>query len=701
MMESTMKTPDFERIITRPQDRLEGDDPPPRREWLVTNGLGGYASGTVAGVVNRRYQGLLVASLPAPLGRMVMLNHLLERVRLANRQVVWLGDQDTVAGPNAVDRAEHLAEFRLELGLPVWRYELPGAVIEKRLLMPYGQNTVYITYRLLEGSDAIRLALRPSIQFRGYEDPVDSSLAASYTLTFCEGRYEVTAGADLPPLRLLASGDRAALTLDEKGAGGIPYEIERSRGYPSVGSLYSPGYFRGDLHLDRDVTLVASTESWETIHALSPAAAAAAEVERRRRLIAIAGPVAADPLAAELVLAADQFIITPAGRAEEAARARAAGEEVRTVIAGYHWFTDWGRDTMISLEGLTLTTHRFREAAYILRTFAHYIRDGLIPNMFPDGAREGLYHTADATLWFFHAVQRYLDVTGDIETVRTLAPRLAEVVQHHLRGTKFGIGVDAADGLLRQGEQGYQLTWMDAKVDGWVVTPRRGKAVEINALWYNALRLLDGWRQTVGGVPGDLDLERHARTARESFNRRFWFEGGGYLCDVVDGEGGDDPACRPNQVLAISLDHPILDRERWEPVLDVVRRRLLTPVGLRSLAPGHPDYKAKYFGDLRSRDAAYHQGTVWGWLIGPFVDAWLKAYPQDRDGARRLLDGFASHLSEACVGSISEIFDAEPPFTPRGCVAQAWSVAEVLRCLDKTKALQRESLPDAAVHAAG
>jgi len=696
-----MKTPDFERIITRPQDRLEGDDPPPRREWLVTNGLGGYASGTVAGVVNRRYQGLLVASLPAPLGRMVMLNHLLERVRLANRQVVWLGDQDTVAGPNAVDRAEHLAEFRLELGLPVWRYELPDAVIEKRLLMPYGQNTVYITYRLLEGSDAIRLALRPSIQFRGYEDPVDSSLAASYTLTFCEGRYEVTAGADLPPLRLLASGDRAALTLDEKGAGGIPYEMERSRGYPSVGSLYSPGYFRGDLHLDRDVTLVASTESWETIHALSPAAAAAAEVERRRRLIAIAGPVAADPLAAELVLAADQFIITPAGRAEEAARARAAGEEVRTVIAGYHWFTDWGRDTMISLEGLTLTTHRFREAAYILRTFAHYIRDGLIPNMFPDGAREGLYHTADATLWFFHAVQRYLEVTGDIETVRTLAPRLAEVVQHHLRGTKFGIGVDAADGLLRQGEQGYQLTWMDAKVDGWVVTPRRGKAVEINALWYNALRLLDGWRQTVGGVPGDLDLERHARTARESFNRRFWFEGGGYLYDVVDGEGGDDPACRPNQVLAISLDHPILDRERWEPVLDVVRRRLLTPVGLRSLAPGHPDYKAKYFGDLRSRDAAYHQGTVWGWLIGPFVDAWLKAYPHDRDGARRLLDGFASHLSEACVGSISEIFDAEPPFTPRGCVAQAWSVAEVLRCLDKTKALQRESLPDAAVHAAG
>jgi predicted glycogen debranching enzyme len=693
-----MKMPEITRIIPRPQDHLEGDDPQPRREWLVTNGLGGYASGTVAGVVTRRYQGLLISSLPAPLGRVVMLNHLLERVRLPNHHVVWLGDEGAVAAPNIADRAEHLAEFRLELGLPVWRYELPGAVIEKRLLMPHKQNTVHLTYRLLEGTDPIRLALRPSIQFRGYESPVDTSLAHSYTLTFCEGRYEVTAGPDIPPLRMLAYGERTALTLDEKGAGEIPYEMERRRGYPSVGSLYSPGYFRGDLRPGSDVTLVASTESWETIHALSPAEAAEAERDRRRRLISIAGAAGEDPIGAELVLAADQFIITPAGRAEEAARARAAGEEVRTVIAGYHWFTDWGRDTMISLEGLTLTTRRFREAAYILRTFAHYIRDGLIPNMFPDGAREGLYHTADATLWFFHAVQRYLDVTSDTETVRQLVPRLAEVVTHHLRGTKFGIGVDHADGLLRQGEPGYQLTWMDAKVDDWVVTPRRGKAVEINALWYNALRLLEGWGQTLGGVPADLDPGSHARRARESFNQRFWFDGG-YLYDVVDGESGDDPACRPNQVFAISLDHPILERRRWEPVLKVVRDRLVTPVGLRSLAPGHPDYKPKYFGDLRSRDSAYHQGTVWGWLIGPFVDAWLKTYPDDRQSARHFLHGFGRHLSDACVGSISEIFDAESPYTARGCVAQAWSVAEVLRCLQKTGALERSASTTTAVTA--
>jgi predicted glycogen debranching enzyme len=689
------------RIISRPQDLLEGSDPPPRREWLVTNGLGGYASGTVAGVVTRRYQGLLISSLPAPLGRLVMLSHLLERVRLPDHHVVWLGDEGAVAAPNIADRAEHLSEFRLELGLPVWRYELPGAVIEKRILMPYGQNTVHITYRLLDGAGTVRLALRPSIQFRAYEASVDTSLAQSYTLTFCEGKYEISGGKEIPPLRLLAHGERTALTLDEKGAGEIPYEMERSRGYVSTGTLYSPGYFRGDVRAGSDLTLVASTESWETIHALSPSDAAGAERERRRRLISIAGAAGEDSLGAELVLAADQFIITPAGRAEEAARARAAGEEVRTVIAGYHWFTDWGRDTMISLEGLTLTTRRFREAAYILRTFGHYIRDGLIPNMFPDGAREGLYHTADATLWFFHAVQRYLEVTGDAETVRLLVPKLADVVAHHLRGTRFGIAVDPADGLLRQGEQGYQLTWMDAKVDDWVVTPRRGKAVEINALWYNALRLLDEWRQTLGGVPDGLDPGEHARVVRQAFNRRFWFDAGGYLYDVVDGEAGEDSACRPNQLLAISLDHPVLDRERWEPVMRVVRDRLLTPVGLRSLAPGHRDYKARYYGDLRSRDAAYHQGTVWAWLIGPYVDAWVRTYPEDYEGARHLLDGFAKHLSEACVGSISEIFDAEAPYTPRGCIAQAWSVAEVLRCLDKLDLSKnrRSPAPATALHA--
>ena len=356
------------------------------------------------------------------------------------------------------------------------------------------------------------------------------------------------------------------------------------------------------------------------------------------------------------------------------------------MIAGYHWFTDWGRDTMISLEGLTLCTRRFREAGYILRTFGHYVRDGLIPNMFPDGAREGLYHTADATLWFFHAADRYVRATGDSETLRLLLPTFIDIIRCHVGGTRFGIGVDPADGLLRQRANGYQLTWMDAKVDDWVVTPRRGKAVEINALWFNALMLARRWISELGAPAGAerLDLENLAGRTRRAFNDRFWYPAGGYLFDVVDGERGDDPACRPNQVLAISLDNPVLDRARWTAVLQVVRDRLVTPLGLRSLAPGHPDYKPKYFGDLRSRDAAYHQGTVWAWLMGPFVDAWLKTYPDDRRGAQQWLRGFDAHLSEACVGSISEIFDADAPYVPRGCIAQAWSVAEVLRCLLET-----------------
>jgi predicted glycogen debranching enzyme len=609
-----------------------------------------------------------------------MLNHLLERVRLADRSVRWLGDEDEVAGPNAVDRIGHLVEFRLDLGLPVWTYELDDLAIEKRVLMPHGQNTTHVTYRLLRGEGAVRLSLRPSVHFRSYEAAVNTTPVMPYTLSAARGRYELTGGAGLPALRMMLYGSGAALTLDERGVSEVPYEMEARRGYESTGSLASPGYFRADLSRDESVTLVVSTEPWEAIEALGPADAERAEHERRRGLLSLAGVAGAAGLDAELVLAADQFIITPAGRAEEAARARAAGQQVRTVIAGYHWFTDWGRDTMISLEGLTLSTGRYHEADFILRTFAHYVRDGLIPNMFPDGAREGLYHTADATLWFFHAAERYVRLTGKTATLRALLPTFIEIIRKHLEGTRFGIGVDPEDGLLRQGEEGYQLTWMDAKVDDWVVTPRRGKAVEINALWYNALRLVESWTTELG-VPLDLDVTAHAARARASFNRRFWFDAGGYLYDVVDGEGGDDTACRPNQVFAISLDHPVLDENRWRAVLDVVNERLLTPVGLRSLAPGHPDYKSKYYGDLRARDAAYHQGTVWAWLIGPFVDAWLKLHPDDREGALRLLEGFDQHLGEACVGSVSEVFDAEPPFVPRGCVAQAWSVAEVLRCL--------------------
>jgi predicted glycogen debranching enzyme len=372
------------------------------------------------------------------------------------------------------------------------------------------------------------------------------------------------------------------------------------------------------------------------------------------------------------VLAADQFVITPVGRLQDMARAHAAGDEVRTVIAGYHWFTDWGRDTMISLEGLTLSTGRHMEAGWILRTFAYYVRDGLIPNMFPEGENEGLYHTADATLWFFHALDRYVEATRDRATLKLILPKLVEVVQRHIGGTRFGIGVDKEDGLLGQGAEGYQLTWMDAKVEGWVVTPRRGKAVELNALWYNALRLLEAWAHECECPIPAADLAAMATRVRESFNQKFWNPETGCCFDVIEGEdGGNDSAVRPNQLC-------------WEQVVAVCRDRLLTPVGLRSLAPGHPDYKSRYYGDLRSRDAAYHQGTVWAWLIGPFIDAWLKVYPQDKRGARQFLSGFEPHMTEGAIGSISEIFDSEAPYTQRGCIAQAWSVAEVLRCWVKS-----------------
>jgi predicted glycogen debranching enzyme len=652
------------------------------REWLVTNGLGGFAAGSIAGVVTRRHHGILVAALPAPLGRVVMLSQVGEQVQLDDDTTHCLGGEEHRGGLR-LPGAEYLTEFRLEDGLPVWRFRVDGSVIEKRLLLVHHQNTVHLSYARLEGAGPVRLQLRPALHFWPQEGAHGVPLEERYTVTAVENRYEIGDRSDLSPLRLRMVGGRAGFTVDGRKQE-VLYRVEASRGYEATGELWSPGYFSAELIEGSGVTLIASTESWEMIGALRPTEALIAETERRRRLIEAAPPAAREGPAAELVLAADQFIITPAGRVEDAARAQAEGDDARTVIAGYHWFTDWGRDTMISLEGLTLGTGRAVEAGYILRTFGQYIRDGLIPNLFPEGEKEGLYHTADATLWFFQATHRYLAATGDRETLRLLLPKLVEIVEWHRRGTHFGIGLDPTDGLLRQGAEGYQLTWMDAKVGDWVVTPRRGKAVEINALWFNALRLLEGWVRVEEGGEAAEPFGRLADQVGESFNARFWYEAGGYLYDVVDGEQGDDPACRPNQILAISLSHPVLDPARWGAVVETVRERLLTPVGLRSLAPGHPDYKPRYYGDLRARDAAYHQGTVWAWLIGPFVDAWLRVHPGDRSGARRLLDGLIAHLDEACIGSISEIFDAEPPYTPRGCVAQAWSVAETLRVWLKT-----------------
>ncbi len=661
-------------------------------EWLVTNGLGGYASGTLAGAATRRYHGLLVAALPAPLGRVMMLDHVSAELRFPDGTHARLGGLERGDPDLDLPALAELVDFRLDWGLPVWRWRFGAFVVEKRVWMTHLQNTTWLRFRLVEGDGTLRLKLHPALHVRNHDAPVAEPLHGPYELSAVGARYELRPPPPLPKLQLRLFGERRAFTLAEHTLDHVLYRIEENRGYPATGRLVSPGFLRVDLSRAHDATLVASTEPPEMLCALSPADALDAELARRRALVAGAGVAAADEFAAELTLAADQFIVTPAGRAEEAARARAAGDEVRTIIAGYHWFTDWGRDTMIALDGLTLATGRTLEAGYILRSFARYVRDGLIPNYFPDGKNDAVYHTADATLWFFHALDRYLAATGDWPTLQLLLPTLRGIIEHHVDGTRFGIGVDPADGLLTQGAPGYALTWMDAKVDDWVVTPRRGKAVEINALWYNALRLVERWLRDAGDGAAAATMAGHAERAQASFNARFWCAERGWLYDVVDGgpeHGGgsaaedpsarSDAACRPNQIFAVSLPHPVLARPRWAAVVDVVRAKLLTPLGLRSLAPDEPGYQPRYFGDLRTRDAAYHQGTVWSWLIGPFVDAWLRVNPGDREGARRFLDGFGPHLAQAGVGSVSEIFDGDPPFTPRGCIAQAWGVAELLR----------------------
>jgi predicted glycogen debranching enzyme len=651
-------------------------------EWLVTNGIGGYASGTVTGHLTRRFHGLLISALPAPFGRVMMLPHVAERLRFADGTIAWMGAPGEPEPLRDSRRAAHLVDFRLDGGIPTWRYELHRCVIERTLVMPYGHNTVHLRYRVVSGTPPERLDLRPLVGVRPHEAPVDSVPLEGYSLVCTDKRIEVHNTRDLPVLRLVLHAPWGLFTVDNQAIPDVRYLLEEHRGYDHAGHLWTPGYFRTAIPHGETVTLIASTDPWDAVAELNPDDALEAELRRRRSLIEAAQPEAREGVAAELVLAADQFIIRPATRDldRETSSGKAAEGERRTIVAGYHWFTDWGRDTMIALEGLTLITGRHVEARGILMEFARHVRNGLVPNFFPEGANEGVYHTADASLWFFHAVRRYELYTGDRATVDALLPVLLSIIEHHEQGTSFGIRM-AEDGLLTQGEAGYQLTWMDAKAGDWVVTPRHGKAVEVNALWYNALALTRDWLAERGQEVRAASLDAQLSTTYRSFNERFWNPARRQLYDVVDGESGNDDACRPNQILSFALEHPVLDRERWDAVLEAVRRELLTPYGLRSLSPQHPDYKPRYFGDLLTRDAAYHQGTVWAWLIGPYVDAHLAARPDDVDGVRAVIAPLIEHLGDACLGSVSEIFDAEPPYVPRGCVAQAWSVAELLRVL--------------------
>jgi predicted glycogen debranching enzyme len=646
------------------------------KEWLVTNGLGGYASSSLLGIATRRYHGLFVPDLPGR-GRILIIPRLDETVEQGG-QVVLLSGAEYAGGRIECDGIRYLKHICREWQTPVWTFDVGGTVFEKRIVSPHGQNTIYIEYRCLTGS--MRLHLRPYVTYRMHDARLGEGRAEVFPLTLSSGRYEITLPHGVPTLKLCVRPRQGVFVADEVVSEEVSYRVDRDRGSEHIQDLFSPGYFTVDLSKGHSVALVASVEPWEMLD-FDCQDILQAEGRRLEKLLSPAPALQKEDFGQHLRLAADQFIVRPGARPEEQALAEASGDEARTIIAGYHWFGDWGRDTMISLEGLTICTGRSQETRAILRTFARYIRDGLIPNLFPEGSRQALYHTADATLWYFHALDRYLTATQDRDTLMQLYPVLKEVVRRHREGTQFNIGVDARDGLLYAGAPGYQLTWMDAKVDDWVVTPRRGKPVEIQALWYNALRLMAEWAGQLSEQPASwLEMAEQAEAA---FHGRYWFAEGGYLYDVVDGEDGDDSSLRPNQIFSLSLRFPILRKERWRSVLDVVSSKLLTPYGLRTLSPDHPDYKATYAGDLRARDAAYHQGTVWPWLIGHYIDARLRVYG-DKAEARSLLHAFTDHLHDAGIGTISEIFDAGPPFRPRGCIAQAWSVAEVLRAYLKT-----------------
>ena len=646
----------------------------PTLEWLVTNGLGGYASTSIDGRLTRKYHGLLLAALPPPFGRTVVLNQLIEEVTLPGQKSVPLTLEEKEELASSPQPFSYLKEFWLENGLPVWIFQIKETIIEKRVLFAHLQNSLYLSYKLLTPCAGVNLTLTPLIHFRSHEESVNKK-HPSYSIYKRPGKGVEIIAHPFPSLKLKMA--KEATFYEKILFKDCFYQLEKERGYDSFGKLWSPGSFQQLLLPDQTVQFTASTESWQSLANTSFKKVKAEEL-RKKQLLSL--PLQ-DAFTQQLVLAADQFIVTPAYRSLSLDKKK---ENLQTVIAGYPWFTDWGRDTMISLEGLTLCTNRFKQARQILCTFHAAIWQGLIPNMFPESQQKGVYHTADATLWFFHALDRYLEVSRDFTLLKEMLPNLKQVIDWHRKGTAFGIKVDQ-DGLLMQGAEHYQLTWMDAKVDGWVVTPRRGKAVEINGLWYNALCLISDWIAMEESEKAAIPYKEAARYAYETFNQRFYYPQGGYLYDLIDGEKQEAIACRPNQLFSFSLKHAILDPKYWQTILEVVQKKLLTPLGLRSLAPFDPLYHANYQGSLKERDSAYHQGTVWGWLIGPFIDCWLKVYPDKKQEALLFLLPFKEELKRFGVGSIGEIFDGSFPHQSRGCTAQAWSVAEVLRCLLKLK----------------
>jgi len=634
-----------------------------RLEWLETNGTGGFAMGTVAGTSTRRYHGLLVVPLRPPGERHVLLARLEESVVDGGREIALATNQ--YPGTLHPEGHRHLTGFRLD-PFPTWTFEASGVRLEKRLFLVHGEQALVVRYR---ASCPVHLRLRPFLAFRDYHALARANGALDPTVRESVGALgnartlAVRPYGGLPELRLHHSG--GAFVRDGAWHHDTEYLEELDRGLDFREDLWSMGTIEMDVEAGVDAFVVATTGAWS---ALDGAAVDRVEqAERVRRT-----PRSRDVFSARLEAAAEQFLVERVDRTP-------------TVIAGYPWFTDWGRDTMIALPGLLLARGRLDAAREVIRAFLAHARRGLIPNRFPDRGEVPEYNTVDATLWLFQAVHAYLGAGGERAFASEVYPRAREILRFHREGTEHGIRVDPEDGLLVAGDAGAQLTWMDAKVGDWVVTPRHGKPVEVNALWYNAHRLAASWARTAGDEAGSRELDRDAARIARTFEERFWDPVTGRLFDVLLPEG-PDRRLRPNQIFAVSLPFPLLDRARQQAVVRAVEGALLTPVGLRTLAPGEREYQPRYGGGPRERDGAYHQGLVWPWLLGPFIRAYLNAFGRTattRAYCRSLLLGLERHIAEeGCLGTISEILEPEPPYRPAGAPAQAWSVAEILHVLE-------------------
>ena len=656
-------------------DRLQHWDEASSREWLITNGIGGYGSSSLSGANTRRYHGLLVPAFSPPLGRAVLLSKAEEEVRVEDQLYQLSANKyPSVVQPQGF---RHLTYFGSR-PVPTFTYIFheETVVLEKRLWMAHGLNTVYIQYTLVKAPESVKLGIVPLLAYKDYHTEQHRWDGFTADLTFeSDGRLKFVAFPTANPLFLsmkppFAFSDHSGWFFN------FEHPREQERGLDFTEDLYCPGRFDGILAPGQTITLTATVE---TELPEEPEAALAQEVARQKALLKTAVAKSTDTVRETLTLAADQFVIESSPKVARA-----------TIMAGYPWFTDWGRDTMISLPGLCLTTGRFAVAKEILSAFAGAVNHGLLPNRFSDSGAGAEYNTVDASLWFFQAVYAYAEASGDWDFAQVeMLPVLQTILQAHIAGTDYNIGVDPADGLLHAGEPGVQLTWMDAKVGDWVVTPRTGKPVEINALWHNALCIAAEIAGRAGQAEFAADCRTRAAQAKASFGTQFWNPATHSLFDVIGSDGRPDASLRPNQIFAVSLPFPVIDPgtdgERATSILEVVTEHLLTPYGLRTLAPGSPDYHPRYApGDGAARDSAYHQGTIWPWLLGAFCDAHLQVYG-DKAKTRALLTTLlTTGLTEYGIGTLAEIFDAEPPYAPNGCPAQAWSVAEVLRAYVKT-----------------